>query len=348
MDSVRDASKPLSPLFRMAVLSGVCTALHLHIRRGENVNATDAEGRTPLILAAMRDHTDICQILLEAGADPCIKDKNGNDALQIAVAQRNESLAHILALKMVLAEDEQLNPSPPDTTDERILPAGPELVQGAEFLVSEWEEETEPVRPQGDTERLRAAATLQQEISFHLPIDTDEDWADVEIDLPNAIPVLESIRADVREPLRELFAAGLREGSLPLQVLLTTMTLSEEEAEIDDFARLEIVLSDLGIETDERQHPDAMPSIPDDDETSCWETAAEALAFFDQLAAPVADPFNLYAKEMRKYSLLTRSDEEEIGAMVEASIRQACLCGCSLANCDCGTPARLHCHRSGG
>ncbi len=307
----------------MAVLSGVSSALQLHIRRGENVNATDAEGRTPLILAASRDHTDLCQILLEAGADPWIKDKNGNDALQIAVARRNESLAHILSLKMVLVRDEQICPSSPDTADQRILQTGPVLLQEAEIFASDWEEELEPVRPEGDGERLHTAATLQKEISFHLPIDTDEDWSDVELDLPHAIPATESIRTDARERFRDLFAAGLREGSLPLQALLTTMALDEEDAGTDTLARLEIVLSDLGIETDERQHQDSLPPIPDDNEISCWETAAEALAFFDQLAAPIADPFNLYQKEMRKCSLLTRSDEEEIGATVEESIRQA-------------------------
>ena len=45
----------MNALFRMAVLSGTSTALQLHLKRGENVNATDAEGRSPLILAALRD-----------------------------------------------------------------------------------------------------------------------------------------------------------------------------------------------------------------------------------------------------------------------------------------------------
>ena len=72
MDTVRSTTKSLSPLFRMAILSGVSSALKPHLQRGENVNATDAEGRTPLILSAYRGHLEICRILLEAGADPAI------------------------------------------------------------------------------------------------------------------------------------------------------------------------------------------------------------------------------------------------------------------------------------
>lgn len=328
MDSVRGVSELISPLFRMAVLSGVSSAIHFHIRQGENVNATDAEGRTPLILAAAKGHIEICQILLNAGADPSIKDKNGTDALQIALFKGNESLVNLLSSAMVLPTDAPPNAFNPDSQNSQTSTAPEEAVE-PEGFISYWVEDIEPVRPEGNHARQHAAATLQREISFHLPIDTDEDWSEIEIDLPNAIPAPESIRADVRERLRELFATGLIEGSIPLQALLTTIVSGEEETAADDFVRLEIVLNDLGIETDERQSQDSVPPIPDDDETLCWAAAAEALMFFDQLAAPIADPFNIYVKEMRKYSLLTRKDEEEIGATVEESIRQAV---CAVVN----------------
>ena len=46
--------KPMNPLLRMAVLAGVETAVRLHIRRGDSLDARDGGGATPLMLAAGR------------------------------------------------------------------------------------------------------------------------------------------------------------------------------------------------------------------------------------------------------------------------------------------------------
>ena len=80
----------------MAALAGVQAAVHLHIRCGDDVNATDDKGRSPLILAASRGHTETCRILLEAGADPRAVDKVGNDALSIAMGTGKTELASLL------------------------------------------------------------------------------------------------------------------------------------------------------------------------------------------------------------------------------------------------------------
>jgi RNA polymerase primary sigma factor len=65
----------------MAALAGVESAVHLQIRMGADVNAKDAKGRSPLVLAASGGHTETCRILLDAGADPLMIDGEGNDAL---------------------------------------------------------------------------------------------------------------------------------------------------------------------------------------------------------------------------------------------------------------------------
>ncbi len=79
------SNKPLSLLFKKVVSRGIQVAVKLCISRGDNVNATDDKGRSPLILAVLKGHTDVCRILLEAGADPYASDNEGKDALSHAL-----------------------------------------------------------------------------------------------------------------------------------------------------------------------------------------------------------------------------------------------------------------------
>lgn len=62
--------KPLNPLLKMAAVAGVQTAIRLHIRRGDDLDAVEENGRAPLMLTAVRGHVDVCKLLLEVGADP--------------------------------------------------------------------------------------------------------------------------------------------------------------------------------------------------------------------------------------------------------------------------------------
>ena len=74
----------LNRLFRMAVVAGVENAVKIHIQRGDDINACDGSGLTPLMLAAMRNKPNVCSILLSAGADPSLEDPSGKDAITYA------------------------------------------------------------------------------------------------------------------------------------------------------------------------------------------------------------------------------------------------------------------------
>lgn len=74
----------LGSTFRMAIIAGVESAVRIHIERGDNLNARDAGGQTPLTLAAARNKPHIFKLLLDAGADPLLTDSDGNTALFIA------------------------------------------------------------------------------------------------------------------------------------------------------------------------------------------------------------------------------------------------------------------------
>ena len=77
--------RKLNPLLRLAAISGVETAIKLHIRRGDDLDARDGSGATPLILAAGRRRKGAVRLLLDAGANPTLADQSGMDALAHAL-----------------------------------------------------------------------------------------------------------------------------------------------------------------------------------------------------------------------------------------------------------------------
>lgn len=68
------------------MVAGVESAVQIHIDRGDDLNARDEKGQTPLMLSAARNKATICKMLLAAGADAGLLDPLGRDALAIAQA----------------------------------------------------------------------------------------------------------------------------------------------------------------------------------------------------------------------------------------------------------------------
>lgn len=64
-DSSVAGSRLLSRFLKMAVMAGVESAVQIHIDRGDNLNARDGNGLTPLMLSAARNKPAICKLLLE-------------------------------------------------------------------------------------------------------------------------------------------------------------------------------------------------------------------------------------------------------------------------------------------
>lgn len=97
MNGAVTQTKPtLSRFLRMAIVAGVESAVRIHIERGDDLNARDAGGQTPLMLAASRNKPHICKLLLDAGADPLLTDSDGNNALFIANAVGAQKTALLL------------------------------------------------------------------------------------------------------------------------------------------------------------------------------------------------------------------------------------------------------------
>jgi ankyrin repeat protein len=61
-----------------------------------DLNVQDANGYTPVILAAYHGNGDTLALLLKHGADPCLRDKRGNSALMGAIFKGEVSIARTL------------------------------------------------------------------------------------------------------------------------------------------------------------------------------------------------------------------------------------------------------------
>jgi ankyrin repeat protein len=88
-----------------AVESGDAAELKNALKSAKDVNEAGEGGRTPLIAAAMLGRADLCQLLLEAGAEPSLKDDAQETALLKAAAHAHHNVVNVLA--PLASEDER-------------------------------------------------------------------------------------------------------------------------------------------------------------------------------------------------------------------------------------------------
>ena len=68
-----------------------------YLINSENINSTDSEGNTPLIVAIRENATvDTIKFLLEKGSNINARNKDGNSALYIAVSKGNKTVGELL------------------------------------------------------------------------------------------------------------------------------------------------------------------------------------------------------------------------------------------------------------
>ena len=287
--AVHDAA-PLSRFLRMAAVAGVESAVKIHIDRGDDLNARDDKGQTPLMLSAARNKVAICKLLLGAGADANLLDPSGRSALSIArAAGAVEAASAIESACMPAAtqqgDDASFEPTLISPSEQWALAANGSSAthsidagsaqsteqtsvalsngamsvivvlgaDGAEFDLTGWEAEEDLPPPEGDPALSVAAFEVQSAITEHQPIDTSADWGDFEAFLPEqATPLPRADDAEVRERLRLVLLRAIREGSVPTSSIDDLTRGDDGELDSEAGALLGMVINDLGAETDER------------------------------------------------------------------------------------------------
>ena len=283
---------PLSRFLRMAVVAGVESAVQIHIDRGDNLNARDDRGQTPLMLSAARNKASICKILLAAGADATLLDFSGRNALDIAkVAGACEAASVIEAVCKSLAVSRDIDtvcapaqvvsdkqsvqaasvppaiilgedPAQPTARLLSIIEPGSTATtiiewvsdeDGESFDLTGWEAEEDRPPPAGDAALSVAASGIQSTISDHQPIDMSADWDDFDAFLPDrATPLPRADDAEARDRLRLVMLRAIREGSVPYAAVEDLTRDDNGDPDDEAVALLGMVINDLGAETDER------------------------------------------------------------------------------------------------
>jgi len=341
-DQPTEGNRPLNRLFKMAVMAGVEDSVRLHIRRGDDVNARDDKGQTPLMIAASRNRAGTCKLLLDSGADAQLVNPAGLDALTLAKLAGAHDSATVLQTALAIGSDHNGYPFehsylvPGAATvaigvivEAPIAPAEVVLADGDPFDLKGWEAEEDRPVPPDDVTLAQDAAAVHDAISKHTPIDSSEDWSDFDVFLPErATPLPHSEDAEARAELRLLLLRAIREGSVP-QNCVDDLCRGDDRA-LDEAAEssLHLVINDLGAETDERleytSRAESFAVHVDPDETPDEENAvADALAFLDDLESHRNDPMRLYMREAQRERLITAEEEVALAKAMEDGLERA-------------------------
>lgn len=328
-------TKPLNSLFRMAVLAGVEASVRLHVDRGDDVNARDGNGMTPLMLAASKNKAAICAFLLSHGADLGLTDSGGRDAMALARASgaldavaAMEPFASKVDLGVVCEPIGFSDPGGASFPHESAIHAADEIRSvdendGMEDI-SGWEAEEDRPAPTTDGALVDLEIARHEAISSHVPVDPAEDWGDFDAFLPEEAASLPKIGEDTwRERASSILRMALREGSLPERGIHAMFDGDEESERSFKEGLLRVVLADLGAETDERFDLPESNGLwlerPDDEDD-----VMETLAHYEDLLACRNDPSRHYMRELPKVGkLLTVAEEQALGQAMEEGLAAA-------------------------
>lgn len=185
-----------SPLLKLAIRSGVRRSVALMIKDKKSLHSRDAKGRTPLMLASGWGKYEICELLIEAGADFAEQTPEGDTALSLALRNKHFDVVDLLHLCVREREESKL-----DNTEEHAI----DPHDFAEHTVDQdgemfgWEIEEEFSEPDNDNDCEEDVCLVQQQISKHVIVDTDAGWDEVEFTLPQ-----KSIEYGAEFPCKEL------------------------------------------------------------------------------------------------------------------------------------------------
>ena len=327
----------LNRLLKIAAANGVDAAVKIHIAKGDDLNARDEAGNTPLMIAARKNKISTCRLLLESGADPSLQDSNGNDAFKIASEVGATDAAKLIQSFTALGAESNQSAKTielPASGNPVLGTATQELIpfhtgfthEESEWDIGDWEPELQSDPPAEDPKIAIKIKGQQEAISKHVPIDNSNDWEDIDVLLPEfAEPLAKTAVAETLTAIRSALLRVLREGSIPdFQV----QDIAVSELGIEDLSfsnNIRQVINDLGGETDERNeyisiYDDFSVQLCEEETSTEEETINSAIEYLEDLSGSSNDPARLYMREMVRTVLLTRQGEIEIAKRIEASL----------------------------
>lgn len=317
----------LNPLLRMAIITGVETAVALHISRGDDLNARDSDGHTPLMLCALRNRYRICALLLGAGANAELTSRQGQIAYEMAIEKGAAEVAELLTPATIEPTVNTLIniESPFSTTAEE---------NSTEYSVAAdldaWEPEEEHAPPLANPELAFRASLAHNGISHHAPQDFSTEWDDIDAYLPELAHAPTRLRDDddVRSALRLILLRGMREGSVPDMNIEDIAEILDIEREHDLAPHLRRILGDIGAETDERfEYVDSDDNFQVHVEQEATEqeedVASDALTRLDAIVSRRHEPIRQYLRSIQRHPLLSATEELQLGQAMDSCLQQA-------------------------
>jgi RNA polymerase primary sigma factor len=310
----------------MAIRAGASDLVRFHLRRGGDINRQDDSGTSLLMFAAVRGRAEICQILVDAGADPVLKNHQGQNALDLADTAGHDTVKAILRaaiatcvpdLNRQAVNDE---PTVEDLTDF--------LADALDFDATAWEAEIETPPPEGNPDCLDSTRVLHQIMSHHVPVDTDADWSDIEIDLPN-LPTSRRDRvwAERWANITPILIQGLQVGRISRADIEYALQHDQPDLEMQELL-LNRILGELGIQVDDWVDDDLPPDFaPLDSEQENPEEPIidEALSFIESWLDQRMEPVGCYLRDLGDFDLLTAEEEIQVARGIEEGISQVLL-----------------------
>lgn len=314
--------KTLPSLLKLAVLSGAIAAVRMHARQEANINAVDADGRTPLMLAASRGHYEICDLLLESGADPRARDLSGSTALDFATNSGYPEISALLRRYTGQTEAPAEESSDSENIDPIKAHSDPDD-SGMPLGAFDWEEIQEPLAPESDDDILEAASEIQKNINRHRPVNNDSAWGDVDISLPQGRRgrVLRAeLGQDAIDAARGLFLSGIRDGSVPrLQIQMIAEEIIDDTHETLA-SNLFLILGDLGVAIDDDEWQWERLLEPSEPSQEMEDEVDEAVSFLAEIERQYDDPARYYSRDVSRIrGLLNKDEESALGRVMEDS-----------------------------
>ena len=328
--------KGRSPLI-LAASKGRIDICSLLLAGGADLSLRDNEGNDALAVALSRGHNDVAKLLSDCLLPiekPLLYRQDHDDSRCHEEIQHNYTQAGHM-------DDLHSPVQRPAANYYPVFPNETGGFQGNEFPeegqipgsfgwrsaeeevdVSGWEEEIEKATPPNDFSLAFETRELQVRISEHTPVNTDSDWEDVAVDLPDLgdLPHLNlPLNPQQEQALRTLVLEALRDRRTSKERIASALLVGSEDdqptkADLENCVRL--ALGDLGviIENDPFE-PDTCIHA-DEVEESLGDQVSEVMVFLGQLWARGSDPLALYTREIG-VDLLSREDEKALAICVE-------------------------------
>lgn len=184
-----------------------------------------------------------------------------------------------------------------------------------------WEaDEASPI-PAGDCSIAESTQRLQERIGLHQPVDQDETWDDVEVDLPERTSVSDGWVEVADSPFRALLHASMLTGFVSRSDVLEVCLDENGDIDTDVERALDLVIAELGGRIlDWSPLQTGHGSCLSDTDGDLLE---EGLMFLEDLLANRANPFRHYMKELSRWKLLSADEELELAREMENAERDA-------------------------